>query len=303
MERTVVGDAEEPPVRARIWVISDLQSVDPAEARRCLETAVEDVASLPVEFDRVWYLGDGVSGLDLELNRRVAQLQVELLERLDTPVRYVMGNHDIDHAKETGEVSLPLYEAVRAHPTWLTTAAPEEFAFTEELGGWTALFLSDHVAPDGRWSVTHGRIWGDAERYPHTEADYRAVVERVAGTGNPVVVAGHNAFPGGNRPAEIQRWFLPLPDTVRLHLYGHAHIGDEEQVAEHAYRTISGIDHHQIPQVDVASLEDRRGDTIRSAVLELHAGGAFGVALRDHDGRRWLESYRRHASSSDVDET
>lgn len=281
-------------VQTRAWVISDLQSVDPDEARRCLETAVEDVMALELDLDYVWYLGDGISGHDLELIRRVTDLQVELLERLAIPVRYVMGNHDIDYAKETGEVSLPLYEAVRSHPGWRTTTAPDDFAFIEDLGEWTVLFLSDHVGPAAEWSVTHGRHWGEADLYPYTEADYRAVIERVSEAGKPTVVAGHNAFPGGNRPAEIQRWFFPLPACVALHLYGHAHIGDEAQANEHAYRTIAGVDHHPIPQIDVASLEDRRGDTIRSAVLELGPNGSYAVSLRDHARGTWLESYRDH---------
>lgn len=284
-------DGRDRDVRTRVWLISDLQVADPAEARRCLGAAVEDVLSLGVSFDGIWYLGDGVAGTDLERNERVTDVQVDLLERLNCPLRYVMGNHDIDHAKETGDVVLPLWDAVRSRRTWRTTEDPGDFYFLEDRDEHVVLFLSDHVDSAGRWSVTHGRIHGDADRYPHTEADYRAVRERLADRGKPVIVAGHNAFPGGNRPAELQRRLFPLPENVRLHAYGHAHIGDEEWLGENVYRTISSVDDHRIPQVDVASLEDQRGDTIRSAVLELYANGDLGVYFRDHTARNWLEAY------------
>lgn len=285
-------------VETQIWVISDLQTADPDEARRCLGTAVDDATAAAGAFDYVWYLGDAIRGTDLERNERVASVQVDLLERLDAPVRYVMGNHDLDYARETGTVASPFYEAVRAHPDWRTTDRWEDFHFFEDLDDWTVLFLSDHVDSDGRWSVTHGEIHGDVDRYPHADEDYRHVTDRLARSEKPVLVAGHNAFPGGNRPAPIQRRFFPLPDTVRLHLYGHAHVGDEEWAGEHAYRTISYVDDHRFPQIDVASLEDRRGDRIRSAVLRLYEDGEYGVFVRDHDREVWEESYYSHAHRS-----
>jgi calcineurin-like phosphoesterase family protein len=296
MESAIL-DGRDRDVRTRVWLISDLQVDDPSEARRCLGTAIEDVVSLEQSPDQIWYLGDGVMGFDLDRVEQLTDVQIDLLERLDCPLRYVMGNHDIDYAKKTGEVALPLHEAVRSHSTWRTTERPEDFYFVEELDGLQVLFLADHVDREGRWSVTHGRIHGDADRYPHSEADYRAVVERLADRDKPVIVAGHNAFPGGNRPAELQRRLFPLPEHVRLHVYGHAHIGDEKHVGENAYRTISYVDDHRIPQVDVASLEDLRGDTIRSAFLEVYTNGDCGVYFRDHSGRNWLEAYVDCAAS------
>lgn len=297
MSRTPVEIPAPTPedVETQVWVVSDLQTADPDEARRCLGTAVEDATGAAGGFDCVWYLGDAIRGADRERNEQVAAVQVELLEGLDAPVRYVMGNHDLDEAVETGRIASPFYEAVRAHPDWRTTDGWDEFFFIEELDAWTVLFLSDHVDPDGRWQVTHGEVRGDEALYPHSAADYRRAIERATRPGKPVVIAGHNAFPGGNRPASIQRRFFPLPDAVRLHLYGHAHLGDEEWAGEHAYRTVSYVDDHAVPQVDVASLEDRRGDRVRSAVLRLYEGGELGVFVRDHDRALWEESYRSHA--------
>jgi hypothetical protein len=149
------------------------------------------------------------------------------------------------------------------------------------------------------WSVTHGRIHGDETAYPYDESDYQTAIESASETEKPLIIAGHNAFRGGNRAAELQDWLLPLPLDTVMHLYGHAHIGDERRLptgsGHNAYRTVSYVDHHQVPQVDVASLEDRRGDVIRSAVLETYVGGGCAIHVRDHSDGRWLESYHSYS--------
>ena len=157
------------------------------------------------------------------------------------------------------------------------------------------LFLSDHVDLNGAWELTHGTVQGDEDAYPHTEEDYREAVREAVQPGRPLIIAGHNAFAGGNRPARIQDWLTPLPPETVVHLYGHAHIGDERNVppgsGHNAYRTISYVDDHQVPQIDISSLEDLRGDVVRSAVLETYIDGGCSVHIRDHSNRSWLESY------------
>ncbi len=287
-------------VAARVWVMSDLQTDDPDVARRCLRTAIDDVDGLHRTCDQLWNLGDAVSGTNIERNRAVTDVQLELLNGLDLPGRYVMGNHDIDPMRYADDPRMPFYEAVRDDPNWRTTDDPAAFYFVDEVGEHTVLFLSDHVDADAGWAATHGRIRGDADAYPYTARDYRAVIEEVSRSGNPMIMAGHNAFAGGNRAATLQDWFMPLPPETCIHLYGHAHIGDERNVpsdsGRNAYRTISSVDHHRIPQVDIASLEDHRGDVIRSAILETYVDGGCSVHLRDHTHGRWLESYVVHAS-------
>lgn len=130
---------------------------------------------------------------------------------------------------------------------------------------------------------------------PHTEKDYCDAVREAVEPGRPIIVAGHNAFAGGNRSAGIQNWLTPLPTETTVHVYGHAHIGEERNVppgsGHNVYRTISYVDEHQVPQVDISSLEDLRGDVVRSAVLEAHVAGGCSIHIRDHTNRSWLESY------------
>ncbi len=297
MRRSQPPDGEA-DVTARVWVMSDLQTANAREAERCLGTAIDDFGDSLDEMDQVWYLGDAVSGTDIERNRAVAERTIELLEPFSIPGRYVMGNHDIDPPRKADVRDMPFYDLASEHPDWRTTESAAEFSFTDTVGGHRVLFLSDHVAPDLSWSVTHGRIRGNEAAYPYEPADYRSALQAANAEGKPLIIAGHNAFPGGNRGADLQRWFQPLPAGTRLHLYGHAHIGDERRMPSEsgsdAYRTISFIDHSQVPQVDVASLEDRRGDVVRSGLLELYDDGGCAIHLRDHTNERWLQTCAVH---------
>jgi len=166
-----------------------------------LETAIGDVGGLVPDLDQLRYLGDAVSGADPEDNGAVAEVQLRMLEQLGLPGRYVMGNHDLDPPRSRDILEMPSYDRVRERPGWPTTESPEEFYFTDELGSHTVLLLSDHVSPDLEWAVTHGRLRMDESAYPYTEADYRAAIEPVTAPGRPLILAGHNAFSGGNRPA------------------------------------------------------------------------------------------------------
>jgi hypothetical protein len=152
------------------------------------------------------------------------------------------------------------------------------------------LFLSDHAHPQNRWASTHGLVHADAGAYPHDARAYRAVRDRIAAVRGPVITCGHYAFAGGNRPSPLLDQMLPLPSNVRLHLYGHAHIGDAAWAGKDLYRKIACVDHHPIVQCDVASLEDGRGSAIRSAVLEIYRDGSMGVYFRNHTTARWEES-------------
>ena len=53
------------------------------------------------------------------------------------------------------------------------------------------------------------------------------------------------AFCGGNRASEHLSTLLPLPHQVKIHFYGHAHIGDYAWAKENAYRRISCVDWHE----------------------------------------------------------
>lgn len=260
-----------------------------------MTTAVKDFRSLDLPPEQIWYLGDAVEGVRLELLEEMAALQVEKLSAFGVPLRYVLGNHDFDHLMHDRGMSrrtAVFRDAVRGVAGWRTTASVESFNFIDRIGEYTVLFMSDHADPCGRWISTHGKVHGDASLYPHGPEAYRKLRDEIAAVPGPVITCSHYAFAGGNRPSALHDQMLPLPGNVRLHLYGHAHIGDAAWAGKDLYRKIAAIDDHPIVQCDIASLEDGRGSAIRSAVLEIYneGSGSIGIYFRNHTTRRWEES-------------
>ena len=282
-----------PHVRHCVWVVSDLQQSDPVNARQCMETAVADYHVLGDPAERVWYLGDSIESVNLDHLNEMAQMQQKAFLSLRIPFTYVLGNHDFEYIRHCKEPISPFYDLVRQTPGWHTTEKLTDLYFTERLGDFTVFFLSDHAAPDASWSTANGQIWGDASKYPYTQADADALREKIASVGTPVITASHYAFPGGNRTdnAQIIGTLLPLPANVRIHLHGHAHIGDYVWAHEDAYRRIANVNWHDIPQIDVSSLENIRSRFCRSILFHVYDDGTFGVFFRDHDHNRFTEAY------------
>jgi len=280
--------------------MSDLQQQHPDNARHCLTTATEDFRALELECDQIWYLGDAVEGADVDRLRAMVDMQIELLEPLKIPLRFVCGNHDFDPHLLNPE-GLPLRGnaclSVLAHdqfaqvPGWKTTEQISDFYFTDTVGEYSLFFLSDHAHPQGAWISTHGSLHGDTNAYPHTQDAYLALRDLIDHSPGPVITAGHLSFPGGLRPSALMGQLLPLPERVRAHFYGHSHIGDSACGGPACYRKISTIDGQKTPQIDVAALENFRGDAIRSAILEIYVDGSLGILFREHCRQRWCEAY------------
>lgn len=290
IERFLAAAREQ--VLHRVWVLSDLQQSLPAEARRGLTAAVDDFRALAMPCEQFWYLGDAVEGQRLDHLEEMAHMQVQMLGALGVPLKYVLGNHDFDHLRHarpaSGRTAI-FRDAVLTVPNWRTTDTLESFYFFDRLGDITLLFLSDHADPAGRWVSTHGVVHGDRAAYPHPPEAYRALRDQVAAIDGPVITCSHYAFAGGNRPSDLHNQMFPLPANVRLHLYGHAHIGDIAWAGKDRFRKIACVDDHPIVQLDVASLEDGRGSAIRSAILEVYRDGSLGIYFRNHTIRAWEE--------------
>lgn len=282
----------------RVWVFSDLQQALPEMAEECLDIALTDTRGIADTFTHLWCLGDAMEGNNLERIHRMVEMQVQRLGALDLPLRFVMGNHDLDCTTklEAGSAPvLPAWEAFRKVPGWKTTETFEDFYFTETLGEFLVVFLSDHVAPDNRWHATQQEVRGtDPAAYPVPLSAYQSLRDQMAAWPGPVVVAGHYAFPGGARgapPHGLLNRLLPLPDNVRLALHGHAHTGDWPYGKEKTYQRIGWIDWHNVPQINVSSLDRTRGSQTRSVVLDLYTDGSLGVFFRDHEDKMWSDAF------------
>lgn len=276
-----------------VWIMSDLQQSDPAAAERCLNICMADYERLGFPARTAWYLGDAVESDDLSCLEEMAAMQAEAFERLGITLCYATGNHDYDYSNGHPDKKpvLPFYETVQKRKDWYTTQNCDDFSFEYKLGDFTVHFFCDHVAKDNAWCVTHGRVKRGAEAYPYSAADAEKLRDRMASAKGPVITAGHYSFPGGNRRSELMRGLFPLPTNVRIHFYGHAHIGDFKWAREDAYRRISWVDWHDIPQINVSSFENVRGDASRSVLLHIHEDGVMGIFFRNHDSGAFTESY------------
>lgn len=279
----------------RIWFISDLQQSIPENARHCMETAVRDFQGLGRDCDKIIYLGDAVEGHRIDFLDEMLKMQVYELGKLNTPIRYVVGNHDFDyynhHHEKLDKVVLPFYEGVRGLDTWTVSTTLEEFYSIEDFEDYAIVYFDDHAATDGSWFTRGGHIRGDRASYPYDEKAYSLIRERIADLDKPVFTASHYAFPGGNRESEILGKLMPLPDNVKIHFYGHAHIGDRVWAGKDCFRKISWVDDQDIQQINVASLENIRGNAIRSVFFEIYADGRYGILFRNHTLEKWDEIY------------
>ena len=277
--------------KRRFWVFSDLQQRDPANARLCMETGVADFLSLGLPVDAVCYLGDSTEGEDLSHLRELAEMQVRTLARVDAPVWYVMGNHELDyhrHLRERGAVTVPMRERILREPQWRTTPSVRDWLLVADFGDVALGLFSDHADPAGEWIAVHGGAQDASGRipYPDPGAPERARAA-LAALDKPVFTMSHYAFPGGNRASDLMGLLRPLPKNVVAHFYGHCHVGDRQWGGDDCLRQISGVDGSALTQFDVASLENRRGNAVRSVVLEWYGGASFGVCFRNHTAKRW----------------
>ena len=283
---------------ARIWVFSDLQQRSPDKAEDCMNIALGDMRELDFDLDGIWYLGDAVEGMNRERLQTMIDMQISKLSALGVPLRFVMGNHDLDcscRAPSGKKPPLPVWEAFRNVPNWKTTAACNDFYFTDTYGDVLTVFLSDHVAPDNRWVATQQEIRGqNPESYDIPQKVFSDLRAYIADWKGPVVLAGHYAFPGGAREPPARGWLnrlLPLPDNVKLVLHGHAHIGDWSCAQAETFQRVTWMKWHNIPQANVSSLDRNRGSQTRSVLFDIYKDGTFGLFFRDHEDRRWTEAF------------
>ncbi len=287
-------NALKPHVKHSVWVLSDLQQSHAENAKHCLDITLEDFELLNRPAEQIWYLGDSVERWDLDHLYRMTDMQVEGFGKLGIPLCYATGNHDYDymryHAEPSDNLTMPFYQAVQKKEGWLTTKDPEDFYFRTELGDYAVYFLCDHISRKNEWLVTHSRIIYGADKYPYTQKDADELREKIASE-KKVITASHYAFPGGNRDSFLMSKLTPLPSNVMIHFYGHAHMGDFDWAGKDAFRRICWVDFEDIPQIDVASMENIRGAFCRSALFQIYDDDTMGIFFRNHDSHTFTEAY------------
>lgn len=280
-----------PRVKHRLWILSDLQQQQPKRAAYCMKRASNDFISLNMSVEAVCYLGDATEGHNLDFIHEMAQMQADEFARIDAPKYYSIGNHDFDyfahHRQALGKMCIPFVEFMRKQPQWHVPQDITRMYQLVDMGEYVLCFFPDHADPDGRWYTTHGEIRGDASAYPYTSEDYKRVMEEIEALHKPVLTLSHYSYAGGNRAAPLFDRFLPVPGNVRMHFYGHAHIGDEVWAGKDCHRKIAAVDAQPLMQINVASLENYRGTAVRSVIVEWYDTDEIGVLFRNHSEHCW----------------
>ncbi len=278
----------------KIWIFSDLQQSEPENAQKCLDVCMEDFYTMGNPCDMIWFLGDCVEGTDKNKLDKMCNSLENAFEKLNVPVCFVAGNHDLDYERygEGGKdkVCIPFYETVKKHPTWHFAKTVEDAYFKVGIGNFKIYFFTDHIAPDKSWNTTHGDIHGEKSKYPHIET-LKRVKDEIQKENCPVITASHYSFAGGSRPSDLFNNILPLPSNVKIHFYGHAHIGDFDWAGDSPYQRISWMKMHDIPQINVSSFENIRGRKCRSVFLHIYPDNSLGVFFRNHDDKCFSECY------------
>lgn len=281
-------------VKHRFWIISDLQQRYPQRATYCMKTAVRDFLSLNSDVDAICYLGDATEGDNIEFIHQMAQMQIDELAKVPSPIYYSVGNHDFDyyhaHKEELGKMCIPFIEYVGNYEQWHVPQNITEMYRIIPVGDVDICMFTDHADPAGTWYTTHGEIRENKQAYPYTAEDYRRITKKIGESGRETITMSHYSFPGGNREAPLFSQYLPLPENVRMHFYGHAHIGDGVWAGKDCYRKLCGIDNQPVFQVNAASLENYRGSAVRSVIAEWYDTGEIGVYFRNHSLSLWDDS-------------
>jgi hypothetical protein len=79
---------------------------------------------------------------------------------------------------------------------------------------------------------------------------------------------------------------------VRLHLHGHAHIGDLVWNKENPWQRENPITGDARKQFNISALETARTPGSHSALLELYSDGAIKLRIRCHLEKKWVEEFR-----------
>lgn len=276
----------------KVWIFSDLQQSDPKNAKECLEVSMDDYYCLGAPADMIWFLGDCVEGADKQHLLKMCEIQEKAFMKTGIPLCFVAGNHDLDYARfgNREDAFIPFYEMAKKHRDWYIASSYTDLYFKVPLGDFKIYFFTDHIATDMSWDTTHGEIHGNVSAYPHIQV-LQTIKQEMEDDACPIITASHYSFVGGSRSSALFNKIMPLPQNVKMHFYGHAHIGDYVWAGDSPYQRISWMNNHDIPQINVSSFEHIRGLKCRSVFLHIYEDHSCGIFFRNHDDRVFTECY------------
>jgi predicted phosphodiesterase len=226
---------------SRIGLLTDIHYDGSAPAMNRLYEAVSLVRQSGA--GTLLVMGDLVNGTSPFSARRLLREVAALCEVFKGPIRYMPGNHDLDHLSKAG-----FYETL-GRP-----GDPSRFDF--EFGGHTLICIDGNFSPDGTEYDTGNFTWQQSY-VPEAQIDWLRT--RLAASLRPVIVVSHQRIvgPGTHSVANhaAVREVISLSGKVKAVFQGHRHEDDLQKIDNTSYFTLGA--HVDGAGPAVVTLDDR----------------------------------------------
>ncbi len=210
--------------QSKIGLLTDLHYDGGAPAMNRLYEAVSLLNHSGAETMLV--MGDLVNGTSEFSTRRLLREVAALCEVFKGPIRYMHGNHDLDHVSKA-----EFYSALGR------AGDPSRFHF--DFGGYTFICIDGNFSPDGT-AYDRGNFQWEKSFVPEEEIDWLRT--RLAASLQPVIVISHQRIDCSGthsvaNDAEV-REVISLSGKVTAVFQGHKHVDDLRKIDGTNYYTL-----------------------------------------------------------------
>ena len=210
--------------KTRIGLLTDLHYDGSAPAMNRLYEAVSLLNQSGA--GELLVMGDLVNGKSNLNTRRLLREVAALCEVFRGPIRYMHGNHDLDHISKAD-----FYSALGR--------ADGSSRFHFEFGGYTFICIDGNFSPDGT-AYERGNFRWEESYVPDEELDW--LRSRLAASLLPVVLVSHQRIDCAgkysvNNDAAV-REVVSLSGKVKAVFQGHRHEDDLKQIDGTSYYTL-----------------------------------------------------------------
>ena len=210
--------------KSRIGLLTDLHYDGSAPAMNRLYEAVALINQSGA--GELLVMGDLINGKSDFSTRRLLREVAALCEAFKGPIRYMHGNHDLDHISKA-----EFYHALGQ--------ADGSSRFHFELGGYTVICIDGNFSPDGT-AYERGNFRWEHSFIPDEELDW--LRSRLAASLLPVVVVSHQRIDCAGKYSVKNdvavREVITLSGKVKAVFQGHRHEDDLKQIEGTAYYTL-----------------------------------------------------------------
>jgi len=172
-------------------------------------------------------MGDLVNGTSEFSTKRLLREVAALCEAYGGPIRYMHGNHDLDHISKA-----EFYNSLGR--------AGERSRFHFEFGGFTFICIDGNFSPDGT-EYNAGNFEWQQSYVPEDEIDWLRA--RLAASFQPVIVVSHQRIDCSSTHSVANdaavREVISLSGKVKAVFHGHKHQDDLRNIDGTIYYTLS----------------------------------------------------------------